>query len=110
MFPYGFPYILSIYYKDQGTNMESVVEGIPTTLRGDLSTKLIDIVLGSEDKNAVPTDLAKNVIYLWRQDQLASTAGITTLLKAASLVDTDKTCSTLEEFGLQKVAATVRSV
>jgi len=48
--------------------MENVVEGIPTTLRGDLSTKLIDIVLGSKDKNAVPTDLAKNVIYLWRQD------------------------------------------
>ena len=110
MFPYGFSYILSIYYNEMGTIMESIVESIPTTLRGDLSSKLIEIVLGSEDKNAVPTDLAKNVIYLWRQDQLASTAGITTLLKAASLVDTDKTCCTLEEFGLQKVATTVRSI
>ena len=110
MFPYGFSYILSIYYHEMGTIMESIVESIPTTLRGDLSSKLIEIVLGSDDKNAVPTDLAKNVIYLWRQDQLASTAGISTLLKAASLVDTEITCCTLEELGLQKVAATVRAL
>lgn len=90
--------------------MNSIVESIPHTLRGDLSTKLIDIILGSKDKNAVPTDLAKNVIYLWRQDQLASTAGITTLLKAANLVDIDKTCHTLDELGLQKVAATIRAI
>ena len=90
--------------------MEGIIEGIPTTLRGDLSNKLVDIVLGGEDKNAVPTDLAKNVIYLWRQDQLASTAGITTLLKAANLVDIDKTCLTLDELGLQKVSVAVRAL
>ena len=84
------------------------MNGIPTTLRGDLSNKLIDIVLGSEDKSAVPTDLAKRVIYLWRQDQLASSAGIATLLDAACLVDIDKTCYTLDELGLQKVSVAIK--
>ena len=46
--------------------MEKTVESIPNSLLGDLSNKLVDIVLGAEDKNAVPADLAKKVIYLWR--------------------------------------------
>ena len=45
--------------------MEAIVEGIPNSLHGDLSKKLVNIVLGTQDKNAVPAGLAKKIIYLW---------------------------------------------
>ena len=85
-------------------NMEKAVENIPISLYGDISKRLIDIVLGTQEKNAIPTDLAKKIIYLWRQDQLTTLIGITTLIEASMKVDTSKTYLALEKLGLQKVA------
>jgi len=82
--------------------MEKIVQGIPASLHGDLSKKLVAIVLGATDKDAVPTELAKKIIYLWRQDQLASSTGIRTILEAAVMVDVDKTHRILDELGLQQ--------
>jgi hypothetical protein len=90
--------------------MEKALESIPSSLLGDLSNKLVDIVLGAEDKNAVPAELAKKVIYLWRQDQLSSSTGISTLMEASILVDAEKTYTTLDELGLQKITTSVRSL
>jgi hypothetical protein len=90
--------------------MEKALESIPSSLLGDLSSKLMDIVLGAEDKNAVPTELAKKVIYLWRQDQLSSLTGISTLMTASIMVDAEKTYSTLDELGLQKITTSVKSL
>jgi len=88
--------------------MESVVERIPNSLHEDLSKKLVSLVLGTKDKDAVPAELAKKIIYLWRQDQLASVTGISTLLEAATTVDADATCSCLDEFGLQEVVVALK--
>ncbi|HUS79586.1 MAG TPA: hypothetical protein VM050_13100 [Patescibacteria group bacterium] len=90
--------------------MEKAIETIPESLLGDISTKLIDVVLTSQDRNAVPTQLAKRVIYLWRQDQLATKTGVSTLIDAAIKVDADKTYWILDELGLQKVSASLKSV
>jgi hypothetical protein len=84
--------------------MEAVMEKIPKSLREDLSKSLINIVLGSQDRNSVPSELAKKVIYLWRQDQLSSPSGIETLLEAALLADSEATHSTLNQLGLKEVA------
>jgi hypothetical protein len=88
--------------------MEKVIETIPASLMGDLSKKLVNIVLGTKDKNAVPAELAKKVIYLWRQDQLASPTGVMTLLEAAVMADSEITYTTLDELGLQEVSATLK--
>lgn len=90
--------------------MERVVENIPASLHGDLSKKLVSIVLGTQDKNAVPSELAKKVIYLWRQDQLASPTGITALLEAATMADAEATFSCLDALGLQKICSKLRSL
>ncbi len=90
--------------------MEKVVEGIPTSLTGDLSNKLVNIILGTKDKSAVPADLAKKVIYLWRQDQLASPTGVMTLLEAAVIADSLMTYTTLDELGLQDVSVTLKNL
>jgi hypothetical protein len=87
--------------------MEKVIETIPASLLGDLSKKLVNIVLGTKDKNAVPAELAKKVIYIWRQDQLASPTGVMTLLEAAVMADSGKTYTTLDELGLQEVSTTL---
>lgn len=90
--------------------MESVVEGIPNSLYEDLSKKLVGLVLGTQDKDAVPTDLAKKIIYLWRQDQLASPTGLVALLDAAVMVNSEVTYSALNELGLQEVVASLKKL
>ena len=87
--------------------MEKVVENIPASLHGELSKKLMNIILEAKDKNAIPVEVAKNIIYLWRQDQLASQTGITVLLDAATTANAEATVSCLEELGLQEVAVQI---
>jgi hypothetical protein len=90
--------------------MESVVDGVPDSLYEDLSKKLVGIVLGAQDKDAVPTELAKKIIYLWRQDQLASPTGLVALLDAGVMVDSEVTYSALDELGLQEVVASLKKL
>jgi hypothetical protein len=89
--------------------MEKVTEKIPATLHENLSQKLIDVVLGSQDKNAVPPELAKKIIYLWRQDQLATPTGIYSLTDAAVKVDAKTTYAIYDELGLKEIVAGLRS-
>lgn len=90
--------------------MESLVESIPSSLHGDLSKKLVGVVLGTQDKDAIPTELAKKIIYLWRQDQLATPTGLMALLEAAAMIDVEVSCSILDELGLQEVTIALRSL
>ena len=89
--------------------MEKGLEDIPTSLLDDLSKKLVAIVLESKDKNAVPPELAKKIIYLWRQDQLASTTGIEALLNGSIKIDPEATYKLLIELGLQELTITLRN-
>jgi hypothetical protein len=84
--------------------MEKVVESIPVSLYRDISKRLIDIVLDTQDKNAIPTELAKKIIYLWRQDQLTTPTGLTSLFEAAVMVDASRTHEALDDLGLHQVA------
>ncbi|KON31559.1 hypothetical protein AC482_00415 [miscellaneous Crenarchaeota group-15 archaeon DG-45] len=90
--------------------METIVEGIPKSLFGDLSKRLVEIVLGAEEKDAVPTELAKKIIYIWRQDQLASKIGIEALLEAAVIVNPEATSEVLDEMGLHEVTVALRNL
>ena len=93
----------------QGSNMEPTLERIPSSLHGDLSKKLIEIVLDTKDKNAIPTELAKKIIYLWRQDQLATKTGIEALIEGAIKVDSSMTFQLLDELGLQEVSIALKA-
>ena len=86
------------------------MEGIPKSLFGDLSKRLVEIVLGAEEKDAVPTELAKKIIYIWRQDQLASKIGIEALLEAAVIVNPEATSEVLDEMGLHEVTVALRNL
>ena len=93
----------------QGSNMEPTLERIPSSLHGDLSKKLVAIVLNSKDKDAVPTELAKKIIYLWRQDQLATRTGIEALIEGAIKVDASMTFQLLDELGLEEVSVALQA-
>ncbi len=93
----------------QGSIMEPTLERIPSSLHGDLSKKLIEIVLDTKDKNAIPTELAKKIIYLWRQDQLATKTGIEALIEGAIKVDSSMTVQLLDELGLQEVSIALKA-
>jgi len=90
--------------------MESMIEQIPVSLYKNLSDKLVAVILDSDDKDAVSTEMTKKIIYLWRQDQLATPAGLETLIQAASGVDIEATVKILDDLGLQQIAVAVKDL
>lgn len=87
-----------------------MIEQIPVSLYKNLSDKLVAVILDSDDKDAVSTEMTKKIIYLWRQDQLATPAGLETLIQAASGVDIEATVKILDDLGLQQIAVAVKDL
>ena len=75
-----------------------------------LSMRARGVVLGTQDKDAIPTELAKKIIYLWRQDQLATPTGLMALLEGAAMVDAEASYSILDELGLKEVSIAIKSL
>jgi hypothetical protein len=86
------------------------IENVPASLYKPLSDKLVSIILDSEESKAITADTTKKIIYLWRQDQLASPTGIETLLKASVKVDASETSKILEDLGLQELTIAVKNL
>jgi hypothetical protein len=83
---------------------------IPVSLYKTLSDKLVSIILDGDNKDAISSETTKKIIYLWRQDQLASPVGIETLLTTAMKVDSSAVEAVLDNFGLHEVAIAVKAV
>jgi len=107
-FPYRLTFIVCTVYSVV-TNMREI-ENVPASLYKPLSDKLVSIILDSEESKAISADTTKKIIYLWRQDQLASPTGIETLLKAAVKVDTYETSNILDDLGLQELTIAVKNL
>lgn len=86
-----------------------VMNKIPVSLYTNLSDKLVSVILDSDDRDAISTEETKKIIYLWRQDQLASPIGIETLLRAGSKIDQVAVERILDNLGLQEIAVAIRS-
>ena len=96
----------SIYNREK---MEAI-NNIPVSLYKKLSDKLVSIILDSEDRDAISAEETKKIIYLWRQDQLASPTGIETLLQAGVKVDQVAVEKVLDDLGLEEVIVEVRAL
>jgi len=90
--------------------MESVVDNIPVSLYEELSKNLVDSILDNEKKDAVPTEIAKKIIYLWRQDQLKTPAGIRTLIEASLTANPEETYQILNQLGLEETIISLRAI
>jgi hypothetical protein len=86
------------------------INKIPVSLYKSLSDKMVSVILDSEDRDAISTEETKKIIYLWRQDQLASPTGIETLIEAGVKVDQAAVEKILDDLGLQEVALAVKAL
>lgn len=86
------------------------VNKIPVSLYKTLSDKLVSIILDAKNRDAVSSENTKKIIYLWRQDQLASPTGIETLLDAGMKVDQSAVEKILDNLGLLEVAVSISSL
>jgi hypothetical protein len=91
------------------TDMEAVNK-VPVSLYKTLSDKLVSIILDSDDRDAVSTEMTRKIIYLWRQDQLASPTGIETLIKAAATVDSQAVSKVMDDLGLRELTVAVKNL
>ena len=86
------------------------INNIPVSLHKKLTDKLVSIILDSDDKDAISTEDTKKIIYLWRQDQLASPTGIETLVKASVKVDKAAVEKILDDLGLQELVVAISAL
>lgn len=91
------------------TDMEAINK-VPVSLYKTLSDKLVSIILDSDDRDAVSTEMTKKIIYLWRQDQLASPTGIETLIRAAATVDSSAVTKVMDDLGLKELTVAVKNL
>jgi hypothetical protein len=89
--------------------MEELVEKIPVSLHKKLSDSLVNTILDAKKKDSVPTDTAKRIIYLWRQDQLATPNGLATLIDAAVMADAEGAYKVLDELGLNAISVALKA-
>lgn len=66
------------------------IEAVPTELRSELSIVLMDLLLVAKDGEKVPSPLIKDLLNLWRKDELSTTRGLSLLIEAALSVDPGK--------------------
>jgi hypothetical protein len=86
------------------------INKIPVSLYKTLSDKLVSIILDAGNRDAISSETTKKIIYLWRQDQLASPNGIETLLSAGMKVDQSAVEKVLDNLGLQEVTIKASSL
>ena len=88
-----------------------IVKMVPTGKREKLSTKLMDLILKSKSTDKMPNSLARTLLHQWQQGPLTNERGLTTLLEAAVILESEKTVNFLEEkLQLPDVAKAVRVV
>ena len=86
------------------------INNVPVSLYKPLSDKLVSIILGADDRNAVSAEMTKKIIYLWRQDMLASPTGIEALVKAAAQVDSTAVVKVMDDLGLKELTVAVKNL
>jgi len=79
---------------------KEIIEKVKDEERNVLSVKLTDVLLEAKEGAAVPSSLAKKILYKWQGDQLASDEGLKYLLKAAMKADEERSKAILEEMDL----------
>jgi hypothetical protein len=73
-----------------------------------LSDKLVDSILSSKNGEKMSSQLANTILHYWQQDVLDSEAGLIALLKAALLLEPDKTINVLNEMQMENIAEQVK--
>jgi hypothetical protein len=87
---------------------QKLVRLMPAEKRNKITDKLIDLILTSKREYKMPSDLANMILYQWKQNTLSSEHGLSILLKAAVLLEQEKTLIVLETLQLSEIADKIR--
>jgi len=89
-------------------SFRNIAGAIPAEKRVTVSEKLADIILSSKNDDRMPNELANTVLHFWQRNLLAGESGLEALLEAASLLEPEKTATSLMELGVADVAERVK--
>jgi hypothetical protein len=85
-----------------------LLEMIPNGKWEIVSDKLIDFILASKNDDKMPGHLANVILSQWQNDTLKSETGITALLRAAVLLEPEKTTTMFNELQMANVAEQIK--
>ncbi|MGD8507079.1 MAG: hypothetical protein PVF15_10510 [Candidatus Bathyarchaeota archaeon] len=85
-----------------------LIELIPREKRERTADKLINIILSSKNDTKMPSNIASTILHQWQQNLLLNESGLSTLLKAAVLLEQEKTLTTLKELQLNELALKIK--
>ena len=88
----------------QKVDLMAVIGKIPSELLNDLSIGLMDLLLVSKGGEKIPSPLIKEMLNLWRKDELGTAHGLKLLLEAALSVDPEKAGEFFTSKGLTELA------
>ncbi len=92
--------IVNMEDKPNDMGYKEIIKKVKDGERNDLSIKLTDVLLEAEGGAAVPSSVAKAILYKWQGDQLSSDEGLKYLLKGAMKADEERSKTILDEMGL----------
>ncbi|HKZ93447.1 MAG TPA: hypothetical protein VJ249_02545 [Candidatus Bathyarchaeia archaeon] len=73
-----------------------------------LSDKLVDLILTTKNDEKIPSNLANNVLHLWKQDRLVSESGLAALLEAALKLEPEKTLLAISDLQLAELGFKIK--
>lgn len=87
---------------------EEALREIPAELRGELATRLVDLLLEAKEGVKLPSSKAKRLLQLWSLGELLeSDEGLGLLLEGAAAVDPEGLKGILDEYGLERLKGEV---
>ncbi len=87
---------------------EEALRDIPAELRGELATRLIDLLLEAKEGVKLPSSKAKRLLQLWSLGELLEgDEGLELLLEGAAEVDPEGLRGILDEYGLERLRGEV---
>ena len=81
-----------------------LAELVPREKRKNTADKLVDLILKSKNDDKMPSNLAHIILRRWQQNLLTSEHGLSAILKAAVLLEQEKTLLVLRELQLDELA------
>ena len=83
---------------------EEALREIPGEIRGELATRLVDLLLEAKEGVKLPSSKAKRLLQLWSLGELLeSDEGLGLLLEGVAAVDPEGLKGILDEYGLEKL-------
>jgi len=89
---------------ETGSLVKKIVDAMPKDLLADASMCVLDAILVSKKGDKMPSALAKELLYLCKNNQLNSRPGLAVLLEAALAMDPEETKRSLSNKGLASIA------